>query len=488
MNHLCARISLTIIFLCLFFAPASSSVFAQGAAGARQEQLLNGLKVILLTRAGDPQFILKLRVKSGAAFDLAGKEGTLALLSDALAPDQAAREDLAESLGGRFDVSTSYDAINITIKGRSVDFERYIELLRDALINTLLTDANVEKLRDARLQVVKQTNNSPTTIADRAIAARLYGSYVYARPSVGTPEALGRITRGDLMLARERFLNPNNSTLTLISGLDDARVMRTLRQLLGGWQRSNAVVPPSFRQPGPYDARTLIVDLPGAESIELRLAARGFAYGDRQQALAAQLLALIARERWRQALPEANEAPIFVRHDAYQLGGIFTLGATVPLALATKAMETARAVVRSLATTAPTTTEIARAKNELLAQSNKETSQSEALATLWLDRDAYHLNARDDKTALINGLTASDLKQTAAALFPDTNMASVAVGPAARLGTELERLGATEILGAGSSSVAPAAPAAPPKDEPPLTARPKPSLAPSSPRPFVLRP
>ena len=76
--------------LLLALAPAGAS--AQGAPEPRREQLLNGLRILILSRPGDPQLLFRLRVHSGAAFDLAGKEGVTALLADALFPDPATRE------------------------------------------------------------------------------------------------------------------------------------------------------------------------------------------------------------------------------------------------------------------------------------------------------------------------------------------------------------------------------------------------------------
>src|SRR6476646_3791116 len=73
-----------------------------------REQLLNGLTVLFSQRPGDPNVFIKLRIESGAAFDLAGKGGTMALLGDVLFPDPVTREYVAEQLGGWLDVTTNH--------------------------------------------------------------------------------------------------------------------------------------------------------------------------------------------------------------------------------------------------------------------------------------------------------------------------------------------------------------------------------------------
>src|SRR5258705_12128156 len=184
-------------------------VFAQTSPDPQQERLLNGLRILLWTRTGSPEVVVKLRIHSGAAFDLAGKAGEMTLLADLLFPDRATSDYFTDEAGGRLEVSTNYDSITITMQGRASEFERFVEPMRNALLTTQLTLEPVAKLRAVRIKIVQETAISPSTVADRAIAARLFGDFPYGRPSSGSAEDLGRIERADLMYARERFLNSN---------------------------------------------------------------------------------------------------------------------------------------------------------------------------------------------------------------------------------------------------------------------------------------
>src|SRR6478672_12785618 len=113
-------------------------------------ELLNGLRVLLLSRPGDQDVLLKLRIHSGSAFDLAGKGGSMALLGDLLFPDPATREFFTEEMQGRLNVVTDYDSITVTLQGRTREFERIVEILRTALVTTQLTPENVTKVRNGR--------------------------------------------------------------------------------------------------------------------------------------------------------------------------------------------------------------------------------------------------------------------------------------------------------------------------------------------------
>ncbi|HEX8889641.1 MAG TPA: hypothetical protein VF779_10710, partial [Pyrinomonadaceae bacterium] len=75
------------------------TVRSQALPEPQRDELLNGLRVLVWNRPGDQNVYLKLRIHSGAAFDLAGKSGMMALLGDALFPDPTTREYFTEELG-----------------------------------------------------------------------------------------------------------------------------------------------------------------------------------------------------------------------------------------------------------------------------------------------------------------------------------------------------------------------------------------------------
>src|SRR5262245_59271659 len=102
-NSLKYRLFFSGLLLAAVFANLQRPALAQPT----REQLLNGLTVMYSARPGDPTVFLRLRTHSGAAFDLAGKAGTMALLGDAFFPEAETREYVREQLGGTLEVSTT---------------------------------------------------------------------------------------------------------------------------------------------------------------------------------------------------------------------------------------------------------------------------------------------------------------------------------------------------------------------------------------------
>jgi zinc protease len=443
------------LLLVTLISPRAS---AQTAPEPVREQLLNGLKVLFWERPGDPNVFIKLRIESGAAFDLAGKGGTMALLGDVLFPDPVTREYVSEQLGGRLDVSTNHDSIDVTISGRAGELERIVDFLHGALVTPQVTTDNVAKVRESKLKQLSERANSASEIADREIAVRLFGLYPYGHPPAGTVESVAKIERPDLMLARERFLNANEATMVVIGGVDKLRLMRALRQLLGPWQKGTHTVPATFRQPNPPDPRVLIIDQSEAPTAEVRLAVRGLARSDRD-AEAASLLALIVRDRLRAS--SSDLATAFARHEAHDLPGMFVLGASVPNSVASKALSSAQDVIKSLANTGPTTVEFERARQEMLAELARQGAQEdlrEATAATWLSAEIYKLTPQPNQ---IRSLTLANIQRVAGKLFKDVAPATIVVGNAAELKTSFG--GSIEVRGAKSEVKPSADPAKPTK-------------------------
>ena len=428
------------VLLILAVPPA----FSQIAKEPEREQLLNGLRLLIWPQPGSPDLIVKLRINSGAAFDLAGKSGQMALLGDLLFPDPATVDYFTDELGGKLDVSVTYDSMTITMVGKANELEPVISVLRNAILSTQFTPEVITRVRDARIRHVRDMAVSSGAIADRAIAARLFGDFPYGRRAGGTPEDLARVERADLMLAHERFLNSNNATLAIIGGVTRARAFRTVRQLLGPWRKTENIVPTTFTQPKAVDPRALIVNAPGSTT-EFRLAVRGVSRADTDFA-AATVLARVTQHRWQAMAPELGNQPVSVRSDAYVLPGAFVMAAVVATDQSSDALVNAKKVLQSLTTTPATVAELDRAKAEVVNEAVVIATKSDAVADPWLDADTYRLSAPQDAAALLRAVTPADIQRVAKRLFKEP-VATVVVGESASLKAALEGRVQYEVLG-----------------------------------------
>ena len=451
------------VLLLLAVAPGT---LAQTAKEPEREQLLNGLNLLIWPQPGSPELIVKLRINSGAAFDLAGKSGQMALLGDLLFPDAATVDYFTDELGGKLDVSVNYDSMTVTMVGKATELEQVISVLRNALLSTQFAPEVVTRIRDARIKSLRDATVSPAMVADRAIAARLFGDFPYGRRSGGTPEDLARVDRADLMLAHERFLSSNNATLTIVGGVTRARAFRTVRQLLGPWHKNDKLVPTTFTQPKAADPRTLIVNIPGPTT-EVRLAVRGIARSD-ADFYASLVAARLAQHRWIAGAVELANQPVFVRSDAYVLPGVFVMGASVNTDKTGDALANAKKVLESLQLTPATVAELERAKSEVVNELTAAATKTEMVPDPWLDAATYRLSAIQDQAALLRSVTAADIQRVANRLLKNATVASVVTGESAQLKATLEGRVPFEVLG----EVPPPAPSPKPPAKPASSANP----------------
>jgi zinc protease len=430
---------------------------AQNLPEPRRETLLNGLKLVMQPRPNDNKIILQLRIHSGAAFDLAGKSGTMGLLSDVLFYDPTTRESVEKDLGGKLEVALNHDALDITLAGEGNALEPLIAVIRSAIINInpLPENERILALRAARVKLLSEPPTA-SAVADQMALSRFFGAFPYSRPSAGIAQDLATVDRNDLIFLRERFLNPNNATLVISGNFDPNRAYRVARQLLGNWRKSDVVVPSSFRLPEAPDDRVLVVNQPDATEAQVRLVLRGVARNDRDY-FAVNLLTTVAQARWQAALSELPPGFLSVRHDARTLPGFFLLSGKVAPEDAARALQAARATLEKLAAEGPTQAELDRARAAFLGQLHKKAGDPEGLGAFWLDNDTYRLAPFADQLRQLNGLTSQDLKKTSVRLFRAVHTAALASGPADRMRPELEKTAQIEVFGVkpGQSAVAP---------------------------------
>ena len=446
------KLSIKWIVVLICIVGSAQYAVAQPPTEPKTQELLNGLKILFWPTPGSPEVLVKLRIHSGSAFDLAGKSGEMALLGDVLFPDPETIEYFSEQMGGKLTVNVNYDSMTITMRGKAEQLDNILEVLRNALLATQLSPEVVARVREARIKMLRDTAISPSVVADRAIALRLFGDFPYGKSSAGSPEDLARVERGDLMLARERFLNSNNATLAIVGGINEPRASRTLKQLFGPWRRSEQIIPSTFQAAKTPDSKILLVSTP-SPTAEIRVAVRGLSKTD-PDGLISDVLAKIAQNRLQGLTLNPAKTPVFVKNERYTLPGIFILGTSTENGNIATALSLTSKIFESLATTPVSAAELKQAVDAVIVETNGISRNPESAPDRWLDMDTYKLNS--DHSVSLLSLTAADIQRVASRLFKDRPVATVVAGEVERLKPILDGKFQFEVL--GETSIAPPKP------------------------------
>ena len=397
------------LFALILLTTASATTFAQTvkSSAPRQEKLLNGLKLLIWMEPAE-KVSVKLRIHSGAAFDTLGKEGTMALLADALFPNESAREFFTEDLGGSLSVESNYDYIQINASGNADQILTILETIATAITKPQLDKEVTAKVIAARLERIKELEKNSTYIADLAAAKRLFGDYPYGRSAEGTAESLEKIDFADLLLARQRFLTADNATLAVSGNIKSDYVFKAARQLYGGWEKADKRVPATFAQPNAPDGKMLLVNSTIANAGEFRFAFRGLARNDKDF-FASQIMTKILQSRI-----QAKERNAFARQDTRLLPGRVMIGydARAGINREGNTVELPGEVMGDFIgdfLKAPVeASEFERAKSDFLNEYNRQNS-----IDAWLDVETYKLvSVKADQQNLQN-VSLADVQKNA---------------------------------------------------------------------------
>lgn len=310
-------------FISLFAAVITATVLAQkaGSTTPRQEKLLNGLKVLVWNNPAADKVTLKLRIHSGSSFDPQDREGVMKLVSESFFPNAAAKEFFTDELGGSLEVTCDYDYVQVNATARTAQFLTMMESIAAAIANPTLDKEAAVALKAALTIQVKELEKDPAYVADQAVAKRLFGTFPYGRPQMGSSDSIKKIDFADLRFAKDRLLTADNATLAISGNVDATLAFRAVRRYFGAWLKSDKKIPSTFRQPDPPQAGMPVFDSPVANTSEFRFAARGLARND-ADFYASKILQKIIENR----IKAREGQQVFSRNEQHVLPGSYVFG------------------------------------------------------------------------------------------------------------------------------------------------------------------
>jgi zinc protease len=244
-----------------------------------RSRLANGLALIVADLPGRPLVSATLVLRNGAGDEPDGDAGATVLAARALTEgtevhDAVALVEAGERLGAALHAEAGWDAMSIGVDVPAARFEPAMELLAEVALRPTFPEAEVERLRDERLNDLLQAEADPRRRADEAFAATIYsGGSPYRRPSGGTRETVTELTSAHLRAAYHRGLDPARATLVVGGDLAGIDVRAIADRLLGSWgahvgaSASGTIVAES----GVRERFVRVIHRPGSVQTEIRI-------------------------------------------------------------------------------------------------------------------------------------------------------------------------------------------------------------------------
>jgi zinc protease len=244
-----------------------------------RHRLANGLAVHAADLPGRPLVSAALVMRNGAGDEPPEDGGSTVLAARAVTEgtrrhDAISLLEATERLGASLHAEAGWDAFTIGIDVPASRLAPALELLAEVVAEPTFPEAEVERLRDERLNDLLQARAEPRRRVEEVFLDAIYTpDSPYARPAGGLRPTVERLDRGVLERSFQRGLDPERMTLILAGDLTGLDPVALAGSLMGGWKRAAGA-----RTPGPtvvgsaVDERVVrLVHRPGAVQTEMRI-------------------------------------------------------------------------------------------------------------------------------------------------------------------------------------------------------------------------
>jgi predicted Zn-dependent peptidase len=195
--------------------------------------------------------------------------------------DAIAFVEAAERLGASLGATAGWDSLAVHVEVPRARLAPALALLAEMALQPSFPEREVERLREERLNDLKQTMADPRRRVERLFPSVIYADgAAYARLLGGSEVTVRRLDRDALAARHAAQLQPSASTLVVCGDLDGIEVDDLAAEAFGAWLDDATRAPggdASAADPPAERRRVVLVDRPGAPQSEVRVGHVGVA-------------------------------------------------------------------------------------------------------------------------------------------------------------------------------------------------------------------
>ena len=242
--------------------------------------LSNGLKVRTIEHGGVPVVTFVMTIDGGLGADPSGQEGLASLAADMVDEGTGSLSaidvsDALARLGAEYDVEVAPDATLFTMTTLTRFASRGAQLLSDLIVRPSMRETDFTRVRQLRLDRLRQLKDLPPALAERAFVKLLYPSHPYGHLAIGTDAALRGLQLNDVVAFHGAMYRPGDATLVIGGALQHGELIKLAEDAFGAWPSGGARATSSTaadRVPAAADgSRLAIIPREGAAQSELRI-------------------------------------------------------------------------------------------------------------------------------------------------------------------------------------------------------------------------
>jgi predicted Zn-dependent peptidase len=242
--------------------------------------LSNGLLVRTIEHHSVPVITFVMQIDGGSGADRPGQEGLAAITADMVDEGTGALSaievsDALARIGAEYDVDVGSDAIVFSMTTLTKFAERGSGVLADLLTRPSLRQDDFDRVRQLRLDRLRQLKDLPPAVAERAFLRLLYGNHPYGHLAIGDEQTLGRLELADVVSFHAKQFVPSRSALVVGGAMSHDQLRGVAEAAFGGWtgdgEQDAAAIAAADVVPSVSRTPIAIVARDGAAQSELRI-------------------------------------------------------------------------------------------------------------------------------------------------------------------------------------------------------------------------
>ncbi|HEY7928737.1 MAG TPA: pitrilysin family protein [Steroidobacteraceae bacterium] len=418
-------------------------------------RLDNGVQLILIPDHEVPLIAFEAVLRGGSRLDAPGQEGLAALTAELLTQGAGSRDayefaEAVEGTGGSLDAEAHREATLLHGQFLAQDRELLLELLADALQEPRFDAAEIDKVRQRRIEGIRAAKDSePQSLLDSYGRALLFGAHPYGKPRSGSESGLAALTRADVLrLYREHF-GADRLTLVFAGDFDVAWMRDAVARRFGAWGAAGTDLPALDSPRRLSGRRVLLVDSPGSEQSYFWIANIGVARRYPLRA-ALEVTNTVFGGSFGSMLMQALRVRTGLTYSVYSsfvrgsVAGEFAIQSFASTPSTTRALNIALDMLDTLKREGAAAAAIDSARNYILGQYPLGFETAADWAAVLADLDLYGLPESyvDEFVPSLQRVSRGDTDEVVASAFPTSADVDIAlIADAAQVRAEVAQLG-----------------------------------------------
>ena len=420
-----------LAFLSMLYTSAS---MAQGVTlpDVRQIELDNGAVFILHEKRDVPLIVAEVTLRGGAVSDPEGRAGLASLFAGLLERgagnrDAASFAETIAAVGGSLSADAGLEAVTISADFMARDTNLMVELLVDVLRRPALAVAELSKLRDRRINLIRAAkDNDPRRLIPTYGNAFLFADHPYGTPVNGDETSLAKVTHSEVRAYYEDHVGADRLIISVVGDFNADAMAEKLSAAFVDWRTAKASLP-ELDSPLPQTGRrVLLIDKPGATQSYFWIGNVGVGR-DYEQRAELNIANTLFGGRFPSLLMEEMRTKAGLTYGASSSLRRPTLAGSVAIVSFTKTQTTIEAIDLALTLLAKLRDEgfdeelITSGKNYILGLYAPRLETSAQLAAQFATLQAYGLDASyvNDYGAAIAGAGGEAIQSVITSVYPD---------------------------------------------------------------------